>query len=116
MRRKPQKETKNPREGLDLQLKEQRRNVDFDTFDIHIQQLLTMVKEGNIWVAPAYQRLFRWDEKRCSQLVESILLGIPVPSLFMATNKDNTWEVVDGVQRLSSLVKFAGDAELREKL
>ncbi len=73
--------------------------------------------EGNeVWVAPIYQRKFRWDPKRCSQLIESVLLGIPVPSLFMATNPDNTWEVVDGVQRLSSLVKFAGTDSLRKKL
>ena len=101
---------------LDLQLKEQRRTVDFDTFDIHLQQLLTMLQDGQIWTAPAYQRLFRWKEKQCSQLIESLMLGIPVPSLFMATNPDSTWEVVDGVQRLSSLVWFAGTDELRQKL
>jgi Protein of unknown function DUF262 len=101
---------------LDQQLKEQRRTVDFDTFDIHLQQLLAMVDEGQIWVAPAYQRQFRWDPKRCSQLIESVLLGIPVPSLFMATNPDNSWEVVDGVQRLSSLVKFAGSTATQTKL
>lgn len=101
---------------LDMQLKDQRRTVDFDTFDIHLQQLLTMLSENQIWVAPAYQRKFRWDQKRCSQLIESILLGIPVPSIFMATNQDNTWEVVDGLQRLSAIVKFAGDDELRKKI
>jgi hypothetical protein len=101
---------------LDLQLKEQRRTVDFDTFDIHLQQLLTMLEKGEIWVAPAYQRKFRWDERRCSQLIESLLLGIPVPSLFMATNPNNTWEVVDGLQRLSAIVKFAGGENLRKQL
>lgn len=49
-------------------------------------------------------------------LVESLLLGIPVPSLFMAMNKDSSWEVVDGVQRLSAIVKFAGSESLRNKL
>lgn len=102
--------------ALDTQLKDQRRTVDFDTFDIHLQQLLTMLSDGQIWIAPAYQRQFRWDIKRCSQLIESLLLGIPVPSLFMATNQDNTWEVVDGMQRLSALVKFAGNADLRKKI
>lgn len=101
---------------LDLELKEQRRTVDFDTFDIQIQELMRMLSAGEIWIAPAYQRQFRWNDKRCSQLVESILLGIPVPSLMMATNADSTWEVVDGVQRLSSVAKFAGPAELRERL
>jgi hypothetical protein len=87
--------------------------VDFDTFDIHMQQLISMLKEGQIRISPAYQRKFRWSEKRCSQFIESIMLGIPIPSLFMATNADSTWEVVDGVQRLSTIVKFAGDSELR---
>lgn len=101
---------------LDLQLKEQRRTVDFDTFDIQVQELMRMLEDGQIWIAPAYQRKFRWDEERSSQLIESILLGIPIPSLMMATNQDNTWEVVDGVQRLSSIAKFFGNANLREKL
>jgi hypothetical protein len=98
------------------QLQQQRRAVDFDTFDIIIQQLLSMLQSGAIDIAPVYQRQFRWDDVRCSQLVESFLLGIPVPSLFMATNKDSTWELVDGVQRLSALVKFAGSDELRRRL
>jgi hypothetical protein len=102
--------------GLADQLREQRRAVDFDTFDITIQQLLTMLEKSSIDIAPVYQRQFRWDALRCSQLVESFLLGIPVPSLFMAANRDGTWELVDGVQRLSALVKFAGSEILRAKL
>lgn len=96
----------------DQQLKAQRRTVDFDTFDIHMQQLISMLKSKQIWIAPAYQRKFRWGDDRSSQFIESIMLGIPVPSLFMATNPDNTWEVVDGVQRLSTLIRFAGGKQL----
>lgn len=44
------------------------------------------------------------------------MLGIPIPNLFMATNPDNTWEVVDGLQRLSAIAKFAGTDELRKRL
>jgi hypothetical protein len=102
--------------NLEQQLKTQRRTVDFDTFDIQMQQILSMLKTKQMKVSPAYQRKFRWSPKRCSQFIESILLGIPIPSLFMATNADNTWEVVDGVQRLSTIVKFGGDAELRDQL
>jgi uncharacterized protein with ParB-like and HNH nuclease domain len=103
-------------EELTQQLSEQRRTVDFDTFDIQVHELLRMLKDGEISVAPVYQRQFRWDNERCSELIESLLLGIPIPNLFMATNSDSTWEVVDGVQRLSSIVKFVGNDELREKL
>lgn len=102
--------------ALAQQLGEQRRTVDFDTFDIQVQQLLASLEEGQIWVAPVYQRQFRWDEQRCSELIESLMLGIPIPNLFMATNPDNTWEVVDGLQRLSAIAKFAGNDDLRRSL
>lgn len=105
-----------PTPDLATQLQQQRRSVDFDTYDIATQQLVTMVDEKAIHVAPKYQRKFRWDNIRCSQLVESLLLGIPVPSLFMATNADSTWELVDGVQRISSLVKFCGNDAMRERM
>ena len=101
---------------LSEQLRKQRRTVDFDTFDIQLQELLRMLEDGQVSVAPAYQRQFRWDNGRCSELIESLMLGIPVPNLFMATNDDNTWETVDGVQRLSAIVKFAGSDELRARL
>ena len=98
------------------QLETQRHKVDFDTYDITVQQLVSMVKDGTIDVAPTYQRQFRWDTDRRSTLVESIFLGVPVPSLFMASNKDGTWELVDGVQRLSTIVQFAGDQTARQHL
>ena len=103
-------------EALVSQLDRQRRKVDFDTYDVIVQQLITMVESGAIDVAPAYQRQFRWDKVKRSNLIESVLLGVPIPSLFMATNKDGTWELVDGVQRLSTLVQFAGTQEARTKL
>src|ERR1019366_3836418 len=98
------------------QLDPQRRRVDFDTYDILVQQLIAMVESGAIDVAPAYQRQFRWDQRKRSHLIESVFLGVPVPSLFMATNRDGTWELVDGVQRLSTLIEFAGTEQARKRL
>ncbi|MDO3299427.1 DUF262 domain-containing protein [Mycobacteroides abscessus subsp. massiliense] len=100
------------------QLREQRLKVDFDTYDVTVDELVRRVGAGRIEIAPAYQRQFRWDGDRQSRLIESLLLGIPVPSLFMATNTrpdtSTTWEVVDGLQRLLSLVNFLGSTEVRE--
>ncbi|OFJ54624.1 hypothetical protein BEL07_06255 [Mycolicibacterium grossiae] len=100
------------------QLREQRLKVDFDTYDVTVDELVRRVGQGRIEIAPAYQRQFRWDGHRQSRLLESLLLGIPVPSLFMATNiqpdAGTTWEVVDGLQRLLSLVNFLADVETRE--
>lgn len=93
------------------QLDKNRRVVAFDSYDITVRQLYDMVFEGMIDIAPEYQRHFIWDENRQSQLIESIFLGIPVPSLYMATNKDSTWEVIDGLQRLTTIINFLGTEE-----
>jgi len=94
---------------LQSQLEQHRKTVSFDSYDITVRQLLDMVAEGSIDIAPEYQRHFIWGTDRQSALIESLLLGIPVPSLFMATNSDATWEVIDGLQRLTTMVNFIGD-------
>jgi hypothetical protein len=100
-----------------VELADQRRKVDFDTYDVTVDELIRRVGASRIDIAPVYQRQFRWDEVRQARLVESILLGIPVPPLFMATNQteglQNRWEVVDGLQRLLTLVNFVGVPEIR---
>lgn len=98
---------------LFTQLNEQKRKVDFDTYDITVRELVNMVSEKFIDIAPDYQRQFRWKEDRQSSLIESVFLGIPIPSLFMAANPDGTWELIDGVQRLSTLIHFVGDETAR---
>lgn len=96
------------------QLNEQKRKVDFDSYDITVKELISMSGEL-INVAPEYQRQFRWDQIRQSIFVESVFLGIPVPSLFTAANADGTWELIDGVQRLNTLIHFAADERIRSR-
>ena len=101
-----------------VDLAAQRRKVDFDTYDVTVDDLLRRLARRRIDIAPVYQRRFRWDRERQSRLIESIFLGIPIPPLFMATNRfedlQNQWEVVDGLQRLLTLAAFAGDDEVFE--
>lgn len=87
----------------------QRLKVDVDNFDVTVRELVRMVSVREIDRAAEYQRKFRWLEDRESKLVESVMIGLPVPTIFVATNKDGTWELVDGLQRLSSLVHFVDD-------
>lgn len=103
-------------EALIEQLERQRRRLDIDTYDFTVQFLITLVESGELDIAPAYQRKFQWDNSRRAALIESVFLGLPIPSLFVATNKDGTWELVDGVQRISTLVQFAGTRGARERL
>lgn len=94
------------------QIETERKLVSFDSYDLTVKQLLEMYSEGQVVVPPEYQRQFVWGDDRQSELVESVLLGIPVPSLFMAANRDGSWEVVDGVQRIGSLSRFVASPEL----
>lgn len=65
-----------------------------------------MVGDGELNAAPVYQRKFRWNEEDESRLIESLLLGLPIPSVFVASNEDFSLEIVDGLQRISTLVHF----------
>lgn len=102
--------------AIQEQLDSNRRTVSFDNYDITVRQLYAMIAEKQIELQPEYQRHFVWDSVRQSQLIESIFLGIPVPNLFMATNTDATWEVVDGLQRLTTIVNFIGDDNVRQRI
>lgn len=102
--------------AMQQQLSKNRMEVSFDTYDLAVRQLVDMFQESTLRISPEYQRHFVWDDIRQSQLVESLLLGIPVPSLFMATNSDFSWEVVDGLQRLTTLIRFIGESEALELL
>jgi hypothetical protein len=101
-----------PTQRLQARLDEQRRKVDVDHFDVTVRELVRMASENELDRAPAYQRKFRWSDEDESRLIESVFLGLPVPSLFVAANADGTWEVVDGVQRLSTLIHFVAEPAL----
>ena len=102
--------------SLQSQLMEQKMKVDFNSYDFSVKELISMVSDGLIDIAPEYQRQFRWDKERQSNLIESLFLGIPIPPLFVASNADGTWELIDGVQRISSILCFAGTEESRAKI
>lgn len=55
---------------------------------------------------PDFQRAFVWDLKRQSQLIESLLMRIPLPAIYVDASKEDNWEVIDGLQRLSTLRDF----------
>lgn len=101
-------------------LQAQRMKVSFDTYDLTCDELTRRILKKRIDIAPEYQRQFRWDDERQSCLIESVLLGIPVPNLFMATSSTPdeaiVWEVVDGLQRSLSIVNFILEGEQREEL
>ena len=98
--------------SLQEQLDNQRKRVDVDHFDITVRELERMTLSGEIVRSPEYQRKFRWNAADESKLIESIFLGFPVPSIFVATNTDGTWELVDGLQRLSTILHFLTESKV----
>ncbi len=67
-----------------------------------------MYKDGELIINPVFQRLFRWELSQKSRLVEFILIGIPLPSIFVYETPEGKWELVDGLQRVSTLLEFMG--------
>lgn len=88
-----------------------RREISSDNLSMSIGEMLNLYKEGELDIHPEFQRVFRWNIEQKSRLIESLLLGIPLPSIYVATNHKGVWEVIDGVQRLSTIFEFMGDLE-----
>ena len=94
--------------AIETQLGAERRKVDVSTLNFSVRELVRMMADGELSVAPEYQRKFRWTELGESSFIESVFLGLPIPPIFVATNVGFQWEVVDGLQRLSTLMHFLG--------
>jgi Protein of unknown function DUF262 len=80
-------------------------------YAMSIGEWISLYENNEIDIHPDFQRFFRWTPAQKSRLVESILLGIPIPSIFVSQRPDGIWDVVDGLQRLSTLYEFAGIPE-----
>lgn len=73
--------------------------------DISLREIVTSYQEGD-FVKPELQRKFVWDKKEASRFIESILLGLPVPSIFLAQVSKGPQLIVDGYQRIMTIVDF----------
>lgn len=107
--------------NLPEQIETRRREISSDRLAMSIRELTSMYENGELVIRPEFQRFFRWDDEQKSKLIESILLGIPLPSIFVATTDAGTWEIVDGLQRISTLLQLQGllpkeDGKLMEPL
>ena len=76
------------------------------TMDISLEQLKNFVDSNDIITDPDYQRKYVYDDKRASCLIESILIGIPIPVIYLAEEDDGVYSVIDGQQRITSFVRF----------
>ena len=73
-----------------------------------IGEIVNMYIDKELIINPNFQRLFRWEAHQKSKLIESLLLGIPLPPIFVFETTDGTWELIDGLQRISTVLEFMG--------
>lgn len=79
-----------------------------ETYQMSIGELINLYRDEEMDIHPEFQRVFRWTEYQKTKLIESIMLNIPIPSIFVSQNEDGVWDVIDGVQRLSTIFQFVG--------
>ena len=96
-------------EALEALLDIKKKDVKTDQYPMSIGEIVGLYERGELILRPQYQRYFRWSVEQKSKLIESILIGLPLPSFFMAQDESGNWEVVDGMQRLSTILDFMGE-------
>lgn len=92
-----------------------RREVKPDRADMTFGEIINMYINNEIVISPEFQRIFRWEEERQTRFIESLLLSIPIPPIFVAETKEGVWELVDGLQRLSTVLSFFGKLKVDDK-
>ena len=96
----------------------ERKKTEFSTesYPMSIGELGNLYKSGEVEINPEFQRYFRWSDQQKTRLLESLFLGIPIPSIFVYQRDDGVWELVDGLQRVSTILQFMGVLEDKSPL
>ncbi|NTU50573.1 MAG: DUF262 domain-containing protein [Desulfobulbaceae bacterium] len=82
--------------------------------DFSFGELLNLHRDREIIIRPEYQRLFRWSYEKRSRLIESIILGLPIPPIFLIESENGVLELIDGLQRTSSVLQFLDHEAISE--
>jgi hypothetical protein len=92
-----------------LSIPPEKRILRTEQYDFSVSTLVAMMEKGEVAI-PEFQRRYVWSERQASRLVESLIIQCPIPVIYMNQEKDETFSVIDGNQRLNSLKKFLDDS------
>ncbi len=84
---------------------DEERKVFTQSFDLAVQTVLEQWDSDTL-ILPEIQREYVWSDKQASRLIESLLLSIPIPLIYLAETQDSRWEIFDGHQRVVSVIRF----------
>ena len=83
--------------------------IRINTKSFTLREVVDQIQDEDIDLSPDFQREFVWKARQRTRLVESILLGIPLPAFYFNQSESGSYQVVDGVQRLSTISLFMRD-------
>jgi hypothetical protein len=104
-------EKEDDEDAVDLDRPWRPEEIRVTTSNFSVRNVLDMIDDGELELAPGFQRNKVWSRTTRSRLIESILLQIPLPAFYFAQDNDGTMKVVDGLQRLSTIHSFARDGD-----
>lgn len=93
---------------LQDEIDKEKKLIQTDSYPMSIGELISMYNDKELNIHPDFQRYIRWSDDQKSKFIESILLGIPIPPIFVSQEKNGVWDVVDGLQRLATILGFVG--------
>ena len=94
-------------EILRKEIDDYRKELYTDNLSMSISELASLYSDGELNINPNFQRFYRWTIEQKCKLIESVMLNIPIPSIFVQEN-EGAWDVIDGLQRLSTFFEFMG--------
>jgi hypothetical protein len=94
---------------IETQWEEAQDSLVLQSADFSLATLHQMVSSKQIDIAPEYQRRERWDKQKQAELIESFLLNMPVPPIYLAEESIGRYSVIDGKQRLTAISAFMDD-------
>lgn len=95
--------------SLETEISERSQEISTDAYAMSVGELISLYRDGELEIHPEFQRFFRWTSEQKSRFIESLLLGIPIPSIFVSETDNGTWDVVDGLQRISTILELMGE-------
>lgn len=94
--------------SLQQEIETRSKEILTDSYSISVGEAISMYKDEDIDIHPEFQRFFRWTTAQKTRLIESFLLNIPVPPIYVSQRADGVWDIIDGLQRLSTIFHFVG--------
>ncbi len=95
--------------NLEQEISEKSQEISTDAYAMSIGEIVSLYKSNELELHPEFQRLFRWESEQKTKFIESLLLGIPIPSIFVSQTESGLWDVVDGLQRVSTVMELMGE-------